>query len=95
VIQAAYRVLDRISFLTAGSDEVRAWTIRRGDSALEAAAAIHSDLARGFIRAVVVAYEDLGDAGSFAEARKRGRLSSEGKSYVVEDGDVINILFNV
>jgi GTP-binding protein YchF len=95
VIQAAYRVLDRISFLTAGSDEVRAWTIRRGDSALEAAAAIHSDLARGFIRAEVVAYEDLVDAGSFAEARKRGRLRSEGKSYVVEDGDVINILFNV
>ncbi len=95
IIQAAYRVLDRISFLTAGADEVRAWTIRRGDSALEAAAAIHSDLARGFIRAEVVAYDDLVDAGSFAEARKRGRLRSEGKAYVVQDGDVINILFNV
>jgi ribosome-binding ATPase YchF (GTP1/OBG family) len=95
VIQAAYRVLKLISFLTAGEDEVRAWTIRRGDTALAAAAAIHTDLARGFIRAEVVAYGDLVEAGSFAEARKHGRLRSEGKSYVVQDGDVISILFNV
>jgi len=95
VIQASYRLLDLISFLTAGSDEVRAWTIHRGDTALEAAGAIHSDLARGFIRAEVVTYEDLVDAGSFPEARKRGKLRSEGKAYVVQDGDVINVLFNV
>lgn len=95
VIQASYRLLDLISFLTAGADEVRAWTIRRGSTAVDAAAAIHSDLARGFIRAEVVTYEDLVAAGSFPEARKRGKLRSEGKTYVVRDGDVINVLFNV
>jgi ribosome-binding ATPase len=95
VIQASYRLLDLISFLTAGADEVRAWTIRRGSTAVDAAAAIHSDLARGFIRAEVVLYEDLVAAGSFPEARKRGKLRSEGKTYVVRDGDVINVLFNV
>ncbi len=95
VIEASYRLLDLISFLTAGEDEVRAWTIRRGSTAVDAAAAIHSDLARGFIRAEVVRYEDLVDAGTMAEARKRGKLRSEGKAYVVQDGDVINILFNV
>jgi GTP-binding protein YchF len=95
VIQASYRLLDLISFLTAGADEVRAWTIRRGSTAVDAAAAIHSDLARGFIRAEVVTYDDLVAAGSFPEARKRGKLRSEGKTYVVRDGDVINVLFNV
>jgi len=95
VIQASYRLLDLISFLTAGADEVRAWTIRRGSTAVDAAAAIHSDLARGFIRAEVVPYDDLVAARSFPEARKRGKLRSEGKSYVVRDGDVINVLFNV
>jgi GTP-binding protein YchF len=95
VIQASYRLLDLISFLTAGADEVRAWTIRRGSTAVDAAATIHSDLARGFIRAEVVPYEDLVAAGSFPEARKRGKLRSEGKTYVVRDGDVINVLFNV
>jgi hypothetical protein len=95
VIEASYRLLSLISFLTAGEDEVRAWTIRRGSTAVDAAAAIHTDLARGFIRAEVVRYEDLVDAGTFAEARKRGKLRSEGKSYLVEDGDVVNILFNV
>lgn len=95
VIEASYRVLNLVSFLTAGEDEVRAWTLDQGSTALEAAGAIHSDLARGFIRAEVVTYPDLVDAGSFAEARKRGRLRSEGKQYVVQDGDVINILFNV
>ena len=95
VIQASYELLELISFLTAGEDEVRAWTLPRTGTALDAAAAIHSDLARGFIRAEVVAYEDLVAAGSFAEARKRGKLRSEGKTYVVHDGDVINILFNV
>jgi GTP-binding protein YchF len=95
VIQASYRVLRLLSFLTAGADEVRAWTIRKGDTAVDAAAVIHSDLARGFIRAEVVTYDDLVAAGSFAEARRRGKLRSEGKSYVVQDGDVINVLFNV
>lgn len=95
VIQASYELLELISFLTAGEDEVRAWTLRRTDTALDAAGAIHSDLARGFIRAEVVAYGDLVDAGSFPEARKRGKLRSEGKTYAVHDGDVVNILFNV
>lgn len=95
VIQASYRLLDLISFLTAGPDEVRAWTLHRGANAVDAAATIHTDLARGFIRAEVVTYEDLVEAGSFPEARKRGKLRSEGKVYQVQDGDVVNILFNV
>ena len=95
VIQASYRVLDLISFLTAGEDEVRAWPLRRGATALDAAGTIHSDLARGFIRAEVVTYEDLVEAGTFPEARRHGKLRSEGKQYPVQDGDVINILFNV
>lgn len=95
VIQECYRLLDLISFLTVGPDEVRAWTLRRGATAVDAAGAIHSDLARGFIRAEVVTYEDLVPAGSMAEARKRGQLRSEGKGYIVRDGDVVNILFNV
>src|SRR5438132_11979201 len=95
VIQASYQLLDLISFLTAGADEVRAWTIRDGSTAVDAAAVIHSDLARGFIRAEVVPYEDLVAAGSFPEARKRGKLRSEGKTYIVRDGDVLNVLLNV
>ncbi len=95
LIRAAYRLLDRVSFLTVGPDEVRAWAIPRGSTAPDAAAAIHSDLARGFIRAEVVTYDDLVAAGGLAEARRLGKLRSEGKSYVVQDGDVINILFNV
>jgi len=95
VIQASYRLLDLVSFFTVGPDEVRAWTLRRGAAAVEAAAAIHSDLARGFIRAEVVTYADLVQAQTLAEARKRGRLRSEGKTYVVQDGDIVHILFNV
>jgi GTP-binding protein YchF len=95
VIQASYRLLDLISFFTVGPDEVRAWTLRRGDTALDAAAVIHTDLARGFIRAEVVTYDDLVAAGTLPEARKRGRLRSEGKTYVVQDGDICHILFNV
>jgi ribosome-binding ATPase YchF (GTP1/OBG family) len=83
------------SFFTAGEDECRAWTLRTGATAVDAAGAIHSDLARGFIRAEVVTYEELMAAGSMAEARKRGVLRSEGKSYGVADGDVIQVLFNV
>ena len=95
VIRLSYRLLGLISFFTAGPDETRAWTIHDGDSAVDAAGAIHSDLARGFIRAEVVACEDLLELGSMAEARRHGRLRQEGKTYRVKDGDVIEVLFNV
>ncbi|MCS6801271.1 MAG: DUF933 domain-containing protein [Chloroflexota bacterium] len=95
IIRAAYRLLGRISFFTVGPDECRAWTIPAGTLAPRAAGAVHSDFERGFIRAEVVRYEDLVAAGSLAEARKRGLLRSEGKQYVVQDGDVIEYLFNV
>ncbi len=94
VIGLSYRLLGLISFLTAGPDEVRAWPIPDGSSAVDAAAAIHTDLAKGFIRAETVSYEDLLRLGSMAEARKAGRLRSEGKTYRVRDGDVIEILFS-
>ena len=94
VIELSYRLLGLISFLTAGPDEVRAWPIRDGSNAVDAAGAIHSDLAKGFIRAETVAYEDLLTLGSMAEARRAGRLRSEGKTYRVRDGDVIEILFS-
>jgi ribosome-binding ATPase len=94
-IRLSYNLLGLISFLTAGEDEVRAWTVHEGSSAPEAAGKIHTDLERGFIRAEVVKYQDLVDAGSIAEARKRGVLRTEGKNYIVQDGDVLNILFNV
>jgi GTP-binding protein YchF len=94
VIRLSYRLLGLISFLTAGPDEVRAWPIPNGSTALDAAAAIHTDLARGFIRAETVAYEDLLELRSMAEARRAGRLRSEGKTYRVRDGDVIEILFS-
>jgi GTP-binding protein YchF len=95
VIRLTYELLGLFSFYTAGEDECRAWTIRRGASAVEAAGAIHSDLARGFIRAEVIGVDDLIDAGSTAEAKKRGILRQEGKTYVVRDNDVLQILFNV
>jgi len=94
VIALSYRLLGLISFLTAGPDEVRAWPIRDGSTAVAAAAAIHTDLAKGFIRAETVAYEDLLTLGSMADARKAGRLRSEGKTYRVRDGDVVEILFS-
>jgi ribosome-binding ATPase len=94
-IRLSYGLLGLLSFLTAGEDEVRAWTVHEGAAAPQAAGKIHSDLERGFIRAEVVTYDDLVTAGSLAEARKRGLLRTEGKSYVVKDGDVVNILFNV
>lgn len=95
VIRLSYRLLGLISFFTAGPDETRAWTIPDGSTAVDAAGAIHSDLARGFIRAEVVTFEDLVRLGTMAEARRAGRLRSEGKTYRVRDGDVIEILFNV
>ena len=94
VIRLSYRLLGLVSFLTAGPDEVRAWPIPDGSTAVEAAGAIHSDLAKGFIRAETVSYEDLVQLGSMAEARKAGRLRSEGKTYRVADGDVVEILFS-
>ena len=87
--------LDLITFFTAGDKETRAWTLRRGQSALEAAATIHTDIARGFIRCEVIRWDDLVEAGSHAEAARRGLQRLEGKAYVVEDGDVLNIRFNV
>src|SRR3954452_12440149 len=94
VIELSYRLLGLISFLTAGPDEVRAWPIRDGSNAVDAAGAIHTDLAKGFIRAETVAYEDLLELGSMAAARKVGKLRSEGKTYRVHDGDVVEILFS-
>jgi GTP-binding protein YchF len=94
VIALTYRLLGLVSFLTAGPDEVRAWPIPDGSTAVDAAGAIHTDLARGFIRAETVPYDDLVALGSLAEARKHGKLRSEGKTYRVRDGDVIEILFS-
>lgn len=95
VIQACYRALDLITFLTTGEDETRAWEVRRGAKAPEAASVIHSDLERGFIRAEVVAYEDLVAAGSWDDAKKNGVLRVEGKDYVVKEGDCLHIRFAV
>jgi GTP-binding protein YchF len=95
-VRAGYRMLDYITFFTTtGGKEVRAWTLRRGQSALDAAGTIHTDMARGFIRAEVVSYGDLVTAGSVANAREAGHLRLEGRDYVVQDGDVIHIRFAV
>ena len=90
-IRAAYHLLDLVSFFTVGEDEVRAWTIHRGDRAPRAAGRIHSDLERGFIRAEVVHYEDFMAAGGEAKARERGKMRLEGKEYVVRDGDILHV----
>ncbi len=95
VIRLTYDLLGLFSFFTAGEDECRAWTLRTGSSAVDAAGAIHSDLARGFIRAEVIGLEDLLECRTMAEARKRGLLRQEGKAYEVRDGDVLQVLFNV
>ncbi|MDX2171312.1 MAG: redox-regulated ATPase YchF [Deltaproteobacteria bacterium] len=94
-IQAAYGLLDLISFLTSGEDEVRAWPIRRGTTAVRAAGKIHSDIERGFIRAEVVAFDDFVRYGSDAKCREAGKLRLEGKDYVVQDGDIVHFRFNV
>jgi len=91
----SYDLLSLLSFFTTASGEVKAWTIRQGTTALKAAGKIHTDMERGFIRAEVIAYNDLMNCGSLAEARRRGLLRLEGKGYVVQDGDVITFLFNV
>jgi hypothetical protein len=95
VIRSTYDLLGLISFLTTGEDECRAWTIRRGTRAQLAAGEIHSDIERGFIRAQVVAFDDLVAAGSIAACRERGTLRLEGRDYEVKDGDVIEFKFNV
>ena len=95
VIRDAYALLGLASFFTVGEDEVRAWTIPAGASALEAAGAVHSDIARGFIRAEVIGWAELLEAGSLAEARRRGVLRLEGKDYPVKDGEICHFRFNV
>ena len=95
LIRASYSLLGLISFLTAGEPEVRAWTITRGTKAPQAAGKIHSDIERGFIRAEVVSYDDLMNCGSLAAAKEKGLVRSEGKEYVMKDGDVVLFRFNV
>ncbi len=95
VVPQLFEALDLISFFTAGEQETRAWTLERGKTALDAAAEIHTDIARGFIRAEVFGWQDLVEAGSAAEVSRRGLQRLEGKTYVVEDGDVLNIRFNL
>ncbi len=96
VIQVGYRLLNLITFLTAGEDEVRAWTVTKGAKAPEAAGKIHSDIERGFIRAEVTRYEDfMASGGSFAAAAKKGLQRLEGKEYVIQDGDIAHFRFNV
>ena len=95
LITASYRLLGLLSFLTSGEDETRAWTIKVGTKAPQAAGKIHTDFERGFIKAEVVNYQDLLDCGSYAGAREKGLVRMEGKEYVVQDGDVILFRFNV
>lgn len=94
-IKAAYDMLGLMSFLTMGPDEVRAWTIFKNTPAVESAAAIHSDIKRGFIRAEIVSYEDFIALGTLVKAKEQGKLRLEGKEYIVQDGDIINFRFNV
>ena len=95
VVRRLFEALDLISFFTASEKEARAWTLRQGETALDAAATVHTDLARGFIRCEVIRWDDLVEAGSHAEAARRGLQRLEGKTYVVQDGDVLNVRFNV
>jgi ribosome-binding ATPase len=95
VVRRLFEALGLLSFFTAGDKETRAWTLRHGQTALDAAETIHSDIARGFIRCEVIAWSDLVECGSHAEAAKRGLQRLEGKTYEIQDGDVLNIRFNV
>ena len=95
LIVASYRLLGLISYLTAGEPEVRAWTIKKGTKAPQAAGKIHTDFERGFIKAEVVSYEELVELGSMTLAKEKGRVRIEGKDYVVKDGDVMLFRFNV
>ncbi len=95
MIRLSYDLLTLQSFFTVGEDEVRAWTVKRGANAQEAAGTIHSDLEKGFIRAEVVSYEDLTTLGSMSEARNHGKFRLEGKKYIVQDGEIVHIRFNI
>ena len=95
LIKCSYSLLGLISFLTCGADEVRAWTIKNGTKAPQAAGKIHTDFERGFIRAEIVAFDDLKACGSMAAAKEKGLVRSEGKDYVMKDGDVTLFRFNV
>ena len=95
LIRSSYALLGLISFLTAGSDECRAWTIKNGTKAPQAAGKIHTDFERGFIRAEVIAFQDMKECGTMAAAKAKGLVRSEGKEYVMKDGDIVNFLFNV
>ncbi len=95
IVRKSYDLLGLVAFFTVGDDEVKAWTIKKGTPAVEAAGVIHSDIQKGFIRAEVLAFNDLMAVGSYAEARKKGTVRLEGKTYPVQDGDIINFRFNV
>ena len=95
LIRSSYALLGLISFLTAGTDECRAWTIKKGTKAPQAAGKIHTDFERGFIRAEVIAFEDMKTCGTMANAKSQGKVRSEGKEYIMKDGDIVNFLFNV
>ena len=94
LVKASYDLLGLMSYLTAGEKEVRAWTIKKGTKAPEAAGKIHSDFEKGFIKAEIVSYDDLVDAGSFLKAKEKGKVRIEGKEYVMQDGDVVLFRFN-
>ena len=95
VIKKSYDLLGLMSFLTAGEPEVRAWTIKKGTKAPQAAGKIHSDIERGFIKAEVVSFEDLMKEGSMVAAREKGLVRQEGKEYIMQDGDIVLFKFNV
>ena len=95
VIKSSYDLLGLMSFLTAGEPEVRAWTIKKGTKAPQAAGKIHSDIERGFIRAEIVSYDDLMREGSMVAAKEKGLVRSEGKEYIMQDGDIVLFKFNV
>ena len=95
LVSASYDLLGLMSFLTAGEKEVRAWTIKKGTKAPQAAGKIHTDFEKGFIKAEIVSYNDLIEAGSYLKAKEKGRVRMEGKEYVVQDGDIILFRFNV
>ena len=95
LIQRSYDLLGLMSFLTAGKPEVRAWTIKKGTKAPKAAGKIHSDIERGFIRAEVVSFDDLMALGSMQAAKENGKIRSEGKDYIMQDGDIVLFRFNV
>jgi len=95
VIKSSYKLMNLISFFTVVNQEARAWTIKKGTTALDAAGSVHSDMKKGFIRAEVVSFDDLKEFGSFHEAKKAGKFRLEGKDYIVCDGDIIQFRFNI